>query len=91
MKGKSIYFDDKKINKSNFYRNKKLFNIDETVVGKILDSKRKSYGKKVHLNTLLDIMITIPLGLGCIKLPQIIGYIKHFDNNKTISLKATNT
>ena len=54
MKGKSIYFDDKKINKSNFYRNKKLFNIDETVVGKILVSKRKSYGKKVHLNTLLE-------------------------------------
>ena len=49
MKGKNIYFDDKKINKSNFYRNKKLFNIDEIVVGKILVSKKKSYGKKGSL------------------------------------------
>ena len=29
MSGKNINFDDKKINKSNFYRNKKLFNIDD--------------------------------------------------------------
>ena len=27
MSGKNIIFDDKKINKSNFYKNKKLFNI----------------------------------------------------------------
>ena len=27
MSGKSINFDDKKINKSNFYKNKKLFNL----------------------------------------------------------------
>ena len=26
MSGKSINFDDKKINKSNFYKNKKIFN-----------------------------------------------------------------
>ena len=29
MSGKGINFDDKKINKSNFYKNKKLFNIEE--------------------------------------------------------------
>ena len=29
MSGKSITFDDKKINKSNFYRNKELFNIHD--------------------------------------------------------------
>ena len=29
MSGKSINFDDEKINKSNFYKNKKLFNIDD--------------------------------------------------------------
>ena len=27
MSGKSINFDDKKISKSNFYKNKKLFNL----------------------------------------------------------------
>ena len=29
MSGKGINFDDKKINKSNFYKNKKLFNIED--------------------------------------------------------------
>ena len=25
----------------------------------------------------------------CIKLPQMIGYVKHFDSNKTMSFKAS--
>ena len=25
----------------------------------------------------------------CIKLPQIIGYVKHFDSNKTMSFKVS--
>ena len=29
MSGKSINFEDKKINKSNFYKNKKLFKIED--------------------------------------------------------------
>ena len=29
MSGKSINFDEKKINKNNFYKNKKLFNIHD--------------------------------------------------------------
>ena len=29
MSGKSINFEDKKINKSNFYKNKKIFKIDD--------------------------------------------------------------
>ena len=36
MNGKNINFDDKKINKSNFYKNKKLFNIDDIDVSRIL-------------------------------------------------------
>ena len=35
MSGKSINFDDKKINKSTFHKNKKLFNIHD------LDAPRK--------------------------------------------------
>ena len=59
MSGKSTNFDDKKINKSNFCKNKKLFNIHDLDVNKILFSKRESYGKKIHLNTLLDIMMIL--------------------------------
>ena len=63
MSGKNIIFDDKKINKSNFYKNKKLFSIYDIEVDKILISKKESYGKKAHLNTFLDIMMMMSLGL----------------------------
>ena len=42
MSGKNINFDDKKINKSNSYRNKKLFNRDDINVNKTLVSKKRS-------------------------------------------------
>ena len=60
MSGKNINFGDKKINKSNFYKNRKLFNIDDTDVNKLI-SKKESFGKKSHLNTLLGIMIMMTL------------------------------
>ena len=63
MSGKSIYFEDKKFNKSNFYKNKKIFNIHGLDVNKILVSKKESYGTKIHLNTLLDIMMMMSLDL----------------------------
>ena len=49
MSGKSIYFEDKKINKSNFFKNKKIFNIHDLDVNKILFSKKESYGTKNSL------------------------------------------
>ena len=36
----------KKVNKSNFYKNKELFKIDEIDFDKILISKKESYGQK---------------------------------------------
>ena len=44
MSGKSINFDDKKILKSDFYnsKNKKMFNIDDIDVNKILVSKKNN-------------------------------------------------
>ena len=46
MSGKSIHFGDKKINKSNFYKSKKIFKIDDIDVNKILVFKKESYGTK---------------------------------------------
>ena len=46
MSGKSINFDDKKINKSNFYKKKKLFSLNDIDVKKILVSKKETYGTK---------------------------------------------
>ena len=39
MSGKSIIFGNKKIKKSNFYKNEKLFKIEDIDVNKILVSK----------------------------------------------------
>ena len=53
MSGKSINFDDKKINKSSFYKNRKLFSLNDTDVNKILVSKKESYGTKNSLKYLI--------------------------------------
>ena len=45
MNGKNINFDNKNIQKSDFYNNKKIFNIDDIDVIKILVSKKEQYGK----------------------------------------------
>ena len=49
MSRKSINFDDKKINKSNFYESKKLFNLSDIDANKMLVSKKESYGTKNSL------------------------------------------
>ena len=89
MRGKSINFDDKKINKTSFYKNKKLFSLNDIDVNKILVSKKESYGTKNSLKYFIgynDGDVIRPL---CILLPQMIGYVKHFNSNKTISFKVS--
>ena len=61
MSDKSINFDDRKINKKNFYKNKKLFKIEDIDINKILVSKKESYGQKNHINTSLDVMMMTSL------------------------------
>ena len=46
MSGSSITFNNKKIKKSDFYnKKKKIFNINDIDVNKILVSKKEKYGK----------------------------------------------
>ena len=61
MNQKNKIFDDEKINKSDFYRNKRLFKIYDIDVNKILVSKKEPCGKNVHLNTTYDMMIMTTL------------------------------
>ena len=49
MSEKSINFDDKKINQSCFFKNKKLFSLNGIDVNKILVSKKEPYGTKNSL------------------------------------------
>ena len=89
MTGKSINFDDKKINKSNFYKNKKLFNLNDLDVNKILVSKKESCGTKNSLKYFIGYNDGDAIRPLCIILPQMIGYVKHFDSNKTMSFKVS--
>ena len=89
MSGKSINFDDKKINKSSFYKNKKLFSLNDIDVNKILISKKESYGTKKSLKYFIGYNYGNLIRPLCILLPQMIGYVKHFDSNKTMSFKVS--
>ena len=44
MSGKNINFDDKKILKSDFYKNKKINSTEDIDANKTLVSKKESYG-----------------------------------------------
>ena len=85
---KEQIFDYKKINKSNFYKNKKLFRIYDIVFNKILISKKEPYGKKSSFKYFLGYNGNDVIRSLCIKLLQMIGYVKHFDSNQTMSFKV---
>ena len=75
----------KKINKSNFYKNKKLFKI----LNNILVSRKEFYATKLSLRYFIgcnDDDVIKPL---CIRLPQIIGLVEYFDSNKTMSFNVS--
>ena len=85
MHENNINFNDKKIKKSTFYKNKKIYSIDDIDVNNILVSKKESYGTKKSLKYLIgynDNDIIRPL---CVKLPQMTGYARKFDENATMS------
>ena len=88
MSQKNINFDDQKINKSNFYKNKKLFNIHDLDVNKLLVSKNESYGTKKSLEYFIGYNYDDVIRSLCSKLPQMVGYVKSFDSNKTMSFKV---
>ena len=88
MSGKSVNFGDKKINKRDVYKNKKLFKIEDIDINKILVSKKESYGTKNSLKYFIGYNDDDTVRPLFIKLPQMIGYVKQFDSNKTMSFKV---
>ena len=83
MNRNNISFDNKKIKQSNFYnKNKKIFNIDDIDINKILVSKKEQYGKYNSFKYFIgynDNDVIRPLYL---ELSQMTGYINEFDENK---------
>ena len=86
MNRKSISFDNKNIKKSDLYnKNKKIFNIDDIDVNKILVSKKEKYGEYNSFTYFIGYNNNAirPLYL---RLSQMTGCINKFEKNKiTIS------
>ena len=79
--------ESKKINKSDFYKNKKVTKIYDIDFNKILVSKEEPYGTKNSFKYFMgdnDNDLIRPL---CIKLPQVTGYVRKFECNTTMSLR----
>ena len=75
----------KKIEKSTFYKNKTINNIEEIDINNILVSKKEPYGNKNSVKYFIgynDNDIIRPL---CIRLPQMTGYARKFNENATMS------
>ena len=83
MSGNSVKIEDKKFKKSDFYnKNKKIFNINDIDVNKILVSKKEKYGKYNSFKNFIgynDNDVIKPLYLD---LPQMTGYINKFNEHK---------
>ena len=85
MRVKNINFNDKKIRKSTFYQKKTINSIENIDVNNILVSKKEACGNKNSFKYFIgynDNDIIRPL---CIRLPQMTGYAKKFDDNVTMS------
>ena len=82
MSGNSINFEDEKLKKSDFCKNKKIFNKNDIDVNNILVSKKEKYHEYnsfQHFIRYNDNNIIKPL---CLELPQMTGYINKFKDNK---------
>ena len=90
MSEKNINFHERKIRKSTFYKNKNIYSIDDIDVINTLVSKKESYGTKKSLKYLIgynDNDIIRPL---CVKLLQMTGYVRKFDENAAVSFTVKN-
>ena len=86
MSGKSINFDEKKIERSDLYENKKIFNIDDIDVNKILVSKKEPYGISKafeYFNGYNDNDVIRQLYS---RLSQMTGHTKKFKGNNTTTM-----
>ena len=85
MSGKNIDFDDKKIKKSSFYKNKKIYSTGDIDLNNILVSKKESYGTKNSLKYFIGYNDNDNIRPLCIRLPKMTGYARKFDVNATMS------
>ena len=75
MSEKTINFGDKKLNKKDFYNNKKQFNIEMRDINKILISKPETYENNMRKyiigyndNTISPLQLLLPKMTGCLNI-----------------------
>ena len=89
----STRMNTKNINKNikskngDFYKNKKVFQIDDIDVKKILVSKKEPYDTKNALKYFIGYNDEVIRPL-FVRLPQMNGYFKNFNENVTMSFKS---
>ena len=91
MSEKSINFGDKKIKKSDFYKNKKVTTIDDIDVNKILVSKEEPCGTRNLLKSFIGYDDNDVIRQLFMKLPQMIGCVRKFEGNTTMSFKISDS
>ena len=94
MSGKNIDFDDKNLTftktKSDFYKNKKIFHIDDIDVNKILVSKIEPYDTIEVLKYFIGYNYNDVIRPLCLRLSQMTGYARKIDKNVTMSFRVIN-
>ena len=91
MSRKNVNFGDKIIKKSDFYKNQNVTKIDYIYVNKILICKEEPYGTKISFKYFIGYNYDDAIKLLCIKLPQMIGYVRKFEGNTTMSFKINDS
>ena len=80
-------FETKKFLKSKFYKNKKASKIYDIDINKILVSKEEPHGSNKSIKYFIGYIDNDNITPLSIILPQMIGYVKCFESNKTMYLK----
>ena len=90
MSGKNVNFDDKKIKRSTFYKSKAINNIEDIDVNNILVSKKEPYGNKNSFKYFIGYNDNDAIRPLCIRLSQMTGYARKFNENATMSFIVKN-
>ena len=79
MSLKKIKFEDKEVNKKEFYSSKQAISLDSVDLDKVVVSSKWKINETTYkyLCGYLNNYVIQPL---CVTLPQMNGYIKYFDN-----------
>ena len=77
-----------KNNKGKFYKSKTAFQIDDIDVNKILVSKKEPYGTNNAFKYFIGFNDNDMIRPLCVRLPQMTGYTRKFDESATMSFGA---